>query len=794
MKSGEFILKYRWLIIILSIVIPVVIGLQIFRAEIDPDLEKYIPSNMPSRINTQEIEDIFGGDELLILIFETDDVLNPETLKRIKSIRKELNKLDEVGQIMSLFDIKNLKSEGGMLVSESFLDVIPQTDEEIKSLRKDLSESNMAKNIVVSEDFTLATIILSLGNDVKDEEIVSKVESIISENPGNEKVYLGGLPYLKSVVSGDIAGDMKRLMTIGLVIMLIMLYVFLRDIRGVLLPFSVVILSIIFCMGLLPLIGWKMSIITLLLPIMLIAIANNYGIHLIAKYQEINWTDGSISNEKLASEIFSNLKIPIFLTGITTVAGFLSLLTHQMIPAKQLGILSAIGIAFALAISLCFIPAVLSFLKKSNIARSQKNGKKRVLDRLLAKMAGFIAAKPLKVLIITTCVVLVCGAGIFLLKVDTDVEKFFPAKHPVRKSSEIINKVFGGSQTLAVHIDGDIMDPAIMKRIDSYTEELKSVPGVGNVISISSVIREISKAMNNPGDEFYDAIPGNREAIAQYLLLYSMNGNPEDLEKLIDFDYENAQIMIRINDGSNATINSIIDGVSKMTAGDPNVKRIGGYGYVVAQLANLVVRGQISSLLVSLIICAIILAIAFRSISAGLISSIPLLVSLIILFGLMGYFGIYLDVATALLSSIMIGVGIDYTIHFLWRYKQERLQGLGAQEAVIKTLTTTGRGITFNALSVIVGFCALPFSSFSPIRFFGFLVIISIFTCLVGALVIVPSLVLVIRPKFLECRRLKPAATRWLKPTENELKPTESEQTLSEIELEHAKKEIKQTG
>jgi predicted RND superfamily exporter protein len=160
----------------------------------------------------------------------------------------------------------------------------------------------------------------------------------------------------------------------------------------------------------------------------------------------------------------------------------------------------------------------------------------------------------------------------------------------------------------------------------------------------------------------------------------------------------------------------------------------------------------------------------------------------------MGYFGIYLDVATALLSSIMIGVGIDYTIHFLWRYKQERLQGLGAQEAVIKTLTTTGRGITFNALSVIVGFCALPFSSFSPIRFFGFLVIISIFTCLVGALVIVPSLVLVIRPKFLECRRLKPAATRWLKPTENELKPTESEQTLSEIELEHAKKEIKQTG
>jgi uncharacterized protein len=796
MKSGEFILKYRWPIIIISIIIPVIIGLQIFRAEINPDLESYIPTDMPSRINTQAIDEIFGGDELMILIFETDDVLNPETLKRIKNIRKELNRLDEVDQVVSLFDIKNLKNDGGMLVTESFVDKIPQTEEEFKSLRTNLSESKMAKNIVVSEDFTLTTIILSLASGVEDEEFVSKVESIISDNPGNEKVYFGGLPYMKSVISGDIAGDMKRLMIIGLIIMLVMLFVFLRDIRGVLLPFSVVILSIIFSMGLLPLIGWKMSIITLLLPIMLIAIANNYGIHLIAKYQEINWSDGSISNEKLAEKIFSNLKIPIFLTGITTVAGFLSLLTHQMVPARQLGIICAIGIAFALAISLLFIPAVLSFLKKSNVTRSRKNGKKRMLDRWLEKIAGFIAAKPMRVLIITTCIVLVSGAGIFLLKVDTDIEKFFPAKHPVRKSSEMINRIFGGSQNLAVLINGDIMDPAIMKRIDDYTEDLKDFPGVGNVMSISSVIREISKAMNNPGDKFYDAVPDNRDAIAQYLLLYSMDGNPEDLEKLIDFNYENAQIMIRINDGSNATINNVIDEIHKLTDGDSNVKSIGGYGYVTAQLANLVVRGQVSSLLVSLIICALILAIAFRSVSAGLISSIPLMVSLIFLFGLMGYFGIYLDVATALLSSIMIGVGIDYTIHFLWRYKQERLQGLAAPEAVVKTLTTTGRGITFNALSVIIGFCALPFSSFSPIRFFGFLVIISIFTCLVGALVIVPSLVLVARPKFLEPRQLQPTAIRKLKPTKiNPQKPKGKSQLKPAVnELEPANKEIKKTG
>jgi predicted RND superfamily exporter protein len=128
---------------------------------------------------------------------------------------------------------------------------------------------------------------------------------------------------------------------------------------------------------------------------------------------------------------------------------------------------------------------------------------------------------------------------------------------------------------------------------------------------------------------------------------------------------------------------------------------------------------------------------------------------MISLFGIMGIFGVRLDVATALLSSVMIGVGVDYTIHFLWRYKEERMQHRPAKEAVITTLTTTGRGILFNALSVIVGFLILIISSFTPIRFFGILIVVSIFSCLIGALVVLPSLVLNFKFKFLEPKTLK---------------------------------------
>jgi predicted RND superfamily exporter protein len=163
-----------------------------------------------------------------------------------------------------------------------------------------------------------------------------------------------------------------------------------------------------------------------------------------------------------------------------------------------------------------------------------------------------------------------------------------------------------------------------------------------------------------------------------------------------------------------------------------------------------VVNGQFLSLGMAVIAVAILLMILFRSVAAGLISAIPLVLSMTILFGLMGLLNIELNTATALLSSIMIGVGIDYTIHFLWRYREERQNGLAAPDAVSRTLTTTGRGITFNALSVIVGFIALLFSGFIPVRFFGFLVVVSISGCLIGALVLVPSLCIILRPRFLE--------------------------------------------
>jgi len=279
-------------------------------------------------------------------------------------------------------------------------------------------------------------------------------------------------------------------------------------------------------------------------------------------------------------------------------------------------------------------------------------------------------------------------------------------------------------------------------------------PEVGYTSSIARVVRMMSRAINDEDEEGYDAIPDTRNAVAQYFELYSMSGDPEDFEKMVDFPYENALVTARINTTSTPKLNRVKEQIMEMTKNDEEIKLAGGFAFIFSDIARLIVNGQLLSLGLAIVAVGILLMIFFRSVVAGIVSSLPLGLSVIALFSLMGIFRIELNVATAMLSSIMIGVGVDYTIHFLWRYRSERRKGLIPQDAAKKTLTTTGRGIIFNAFSVIIGFLVLFTSGFMPLRFFGFLIVVSIFSCLVGALVLIPALCLVFRPDFLEPNKM----------------------------------------
>ena len=288
-----------------------------------------------------------------------------------------------------------------------------------------------------------------------------------------------------------------------------------------------------------------------------------------------------------------------------------------------------------------------------------------------------------------------------------------------------------------------------MQAIDEWCISVAGEPGVGSAISIATVIREMSKALFMPGEMYYDSIPRSREALAQMVEIYNMSGDPDDFTQLVDLNYTRAHIMIRFSDPSAQNIRRVLLSAGEFEKRIDGTIVTGGYAYIMDEFSGRIVKGQIYSILSALATIFVLLIMIFRSLKIGLIATLPMVASIIILLGIMGWTGIPIDPATALLSSIMIGVGVDYTIHFIWRYRSELEMGLSAVDSAVKAVSTTGRGIVFNAVSVITGFSVLVFSGFTSIRFFGYLVIISIGVCLISSLVSVPAIFIMAQGKAL---------------------------------------------
>ncbi len=751
-KLSNIIVRFRWAVIVIFVSITAAVAFNIPDIEVESDVKSMLPNDLPSRINIDRIEELFGGTEMIMLVMTADDILAPNTLSRLRKISRRMERIKNIDRVLSLFTLKDIRSDGNQLIIDPAIKKLPKTKEAQEKLRQSLKDNEMVYGNVVAKDFSAVATIGLLKAGAKDEESVAALQKLAEEVPGPEPVYIAGMPFVRMHVASDIQTDMMRFLPYGLLIMLVFLFLCFRQIRGVLLPFSVVVMSILFGLGLIPLLGWKMQMITVLLPVILIAVANDYGIHILARYQEENIPGNQADSKSLAKTVTSDLMTPVVVTGITTIAGLLCLLTHIVVPSKELGILASAAVGFALLGSLTFIPAVLAILPKAKpILGKPENSKKQILERMLHNVAGAVVSHPKVIIIVSIVVVVFVTTGINWLVVDTNPIHYYQKDSVVARSASLVDKHFGGSGSIAVVAKGNIKDPEVLKQIDELEKKLGTLPEVGQTTSIAKVVRQMNRVLDDD-DPQPDRIPDTLEAVAQYFLLYSMNGNPEDFERMVDFDYTHAIISARINTLSTDAINKVMAFIENDLKNRPQgmFPVVGGFLDVLADLTEAIVNGQIISLSLSLVLVSLLVMILFCSFVAGLMAALPLTLAMALLFGLMGYFNIELNIATAMLSSIMIGVGVDYTIHYLWRHKQERRKGHTHNESVKITLTTTGRGITFNALSVIIGFSVVLLSNFQPVQFFGFLVMVSIGACLIGALGLLPALALIFKPAFLE--------------------------------------------
>lgn len=749
----KFVSHKPWALIIAIFAITIFFLIGALKLEFDPSIKSMVPKQNEFLQTMEEIDDLFGGTTIVVLAVESDSLLFEHTLAKYKEFADSLAGINVIEKVVSIYSATRMtSSEEGFQVTP-IVKRLPKNVAEVDSLKDILSSTSRIIGNIISDDFRMMSFIcqLTVSYDYDEHELVNTIEELVKQFEGPEEIYFAGMPITRANVTNQMRRDMSFFLPVGLVLMVIFLAFSFRSWLGVLLPLMVVVISTIWTLGLMGYLGLDLPFTGILIPVMLIAITNNYGIHIISHYYDYSKDDLKASRVKIIKKTLRSVSFPIFLAGLTTVLGFLGLLSHILPKARELGIFVSFGIFVAFILSLLLIPAILNIAKRPAFL-SDPNSFRRI-DKGLNLWGKFFIKYSRPAIISTLIVLIIAGFGIKLVSVDSNPNNYYKKDAKIRIHNEAISRGFGGTAQLSVLIEGNAFDPQVLQNIELLTEHFKKYPLVSQTASIVDVVKTIHMAFNK-GDSTYYAIPNDEELIAQYIFLYSLTDEQSGISVLIDdVDYpENSQLIVRIKDINTSQISTIVEETIEFIqtnfAGFGEMK-ISGTAAMLGTLAKLIVNGQMISLIISLIVMFTIMAIVFRSIVGGIISVLPLISAIIMVFGFMGYTGIDLDIATAMLSSIMIGVGIDYTVHFLWHVKEHTKEGQDLNTAIFTTLRLSGKGIVFNALSVIIGFSVLLFSVFVPVNFFGLLILLSIGMCLVGALALLPAIISLLKPKFL---------------------------------------------
>ena len=749
----QFDAYYPRTIIATVIFITIVIGWKIFELEMDPAISSSLPREHKIVKSMEKVDSLFSGSDILIIAVESDSLFSEVTLKKLSIFQDSLDSIGLISRVTSIFNQNYILPDNNGFEIEPLLIDIPSDSLAVQELKKRIKNSGMLGNLV-SNDFKTLSFICQINSSFEYDEFQFRKDifGLVNRFSYPENFFVSSLPITRATVIEYMQRDMRVFtpVAIGLCIFLLMLS--FRSWAGVFLPFFVVSFSIIWTFGIM---GWfemPLAFIGTLIPVMLVAIANNYGIHIISHYFEYSRSDSQATKGQLLRKTIRKVGVPILLAGLTTMISFLCLLSHSLPRAREMGLLVSFGILIAFILSIVLIPSVLVLLPRPRHILNKE--KKSTMDDFLIGMGKFFIKYKTVVLTSLAIISIWLTLGIKDLKVDSNPDHYFPKSSTLRIANTKISDAFGGSTQMNILVEGDIFDPSILRNIEKLTDHIKKRHDiVTKSYSISDVIKKMHSSFNG-GEKSLEIIPDDRDLIHQYMFMYSISTDGEEFDVILD-DIEDpsyTQILLRLQGVQTYAIAEIVEDTEQFINAnfyDDMPMSLTGGATLMGVINHMVIRGQFVSLIVSVLIILIIMSFVFKSLIGGLIATLPMAVSVSMMFGLMGYLDITLNITTSLLTCILVGVGVDYTVHFLWHLKDHLSDGDSLDEAIANTFRISGKGILFNGLSVVMGFSALLFSVFVPVRIFGILVMGSIFFCLFGALATLPALTSLIRPKFL---------------------------------------------
>jgi uncharacterized protein len=856
-----------WIVGIITI-ITVFLGLQLPRAELDNNNIRFLPDKNPAKIISEYIDETFGGQAIILVGLERPyrTVFEKSFLERVRDFSNAAEDIEFVKSVNSIMSTQYITGDSDSIIVS---DLVPEdfsgTDEEITELRRRIASWDLFRGSLVSDDLSATQILITLDVLTADStrpevtRSTEKIREIANEIfAGEAEVYFTGQTILNAVINKSMISDNILLIPLVVIILLGMLFFSFRRFTFVALPLLTVIIAVVWAIGMAALLGIKLSVITTILPVILVAVGSAYGIHIVTHYMEDtrNRTLSVEEHRTLVLDLVRKLVKPVFLAALTTMAGFISFCFTPIVPMREFGYCAAFGVIAAFTVAVLFIPSMF-LLRGPRVLEEKKKEQNSGLSNNIAGIFTKIAKKKILVLALSALAVVVSLYGLSKVVIDNAVVEFFQNETDISRSDKFIREYFGGSKDLNLVIKADtteeLLHPDVLLAADNLSAYLTEyVPDVGKVVGFTDIIKRVNQVFNvgespdglqktvshNAGggfgfddtDDFgfgnfgfsdfssgntqYNETPKqeNNFDISQYntadilrfldsaavksprmsgsdlvrelkrltnydgMAYYEIPSNPkrygketdEELQRLIanylvllagdeDSGYSNdpleptaIKIMIQLRTTGSRDSKAVIDIIKKYIAANfpKNVQVIigGGITYEMA-VTDLIFNSQLISIFISVFVVFLIMAFSNKSLIAGVIGSVPLALAILCNFAVMGFLKIKLNLGTALISSLAVGIGIDYTIHFIEFFKNEYRSG--EPDFLRRTFIGCGKAILINALAVGAGFGVLALSQFRIIAQLGALIALSMLITAFVSLTVIPALLTVIKPKFI---------------------------------------------
>jgi uncharacterized protein len=737
-KIIKIILRTKWVIIFMVLATTVYLAFQIPKIRINSDVISSLPDSDRDAVLLKKIGARFGGNKTGMIILESENVFTPSVLEHVKQLTDTLAETEGISSVTSLTSIMDIKvDENGLEIGQLIdTDNLPESAEALALLKERVLSHQNFKGTIVSEDGTATVIVFSLSEDENMQSLANMVKEKTESLNLPEKIYFAGSPMLITSISQLIAADLKKLLPIAFLLISFVLYLGFRSLRGVVLPLLTAVISIIWVLGIMSLTGSEVTMVSNNIPIVLLAVGTAYAIHVLNRIDQVK---GDLNQAILIAMTY--VTIPVILAALTTIAGFLSFLFGSYLTmVMDFGLYSALGTFIALILSVFFVPALISAFSWKNKGKIvEKSGSEITffskyfhlpLHRLLFNRTKAILA-------IWVVITLLSVGGIFTIKRNVDVRNYFKKDNPARIAEDIMTDKFGGSKPVFVLFKGNVQSPELLNTMLRTEEYMKKSPGVVATQSVAGLIADINGALGEGRK-----IPAEKEKIEQ--LWFLLDGN-ENLKKFVSEDLDEAIIISKFLSPENkekkefeAYMNSFI---KENSTADCTIS-VTGMPFIEATMDKSLINSQIGSLIIAVLFVIIVVSAILRSFAAGIYAAIPIISTIIILFGFMGFAGISLNIATVLVASIAMGIGIDYSIHVISHFNSHIQEGATLSGALDETIAVSGKAIIINVISVSAGFLVLLFSEMVPLEYFGLLISLSMVGSGLSALTFLPVILI----------------------------------------------------